>query len=57
MIRPPYSPKVNPAEWVFEEIRRRVESRKRPTIDDKVRAVMDCLGRLESDPARVTALT
>lgn len=54
---PPYSPELNPAERVFEEVRRWIEGRVYHTIEDKVQAVEVFLTRLESDPDRVRALT
>ena len=47
---PAYSPELNPAERVFEEVRRWVEGRVYGSIDEKVEAVNACLSRLESDP-------
>jgi hypothetical protein len=53
---PPYSPELNPAERLFEEIRRRVEGRPYPTLADK-RAVVDAyLTDLAADPPRVRHL-
>ncbi len=54
---PPYSPELNPAERVFEEVRRWVEGRVYRSIDDKVEAVEVFLSKLESDPHQVRALT
>jgi len=54
---PPNSPDLNPAERVFEELRRVVEGKIYATIDDKVAAVAAYLARLEADPARVRSLT
>lgn len=53
---PPYSPELNPAERVFEEVRRWVEGRVYPAIEDKVNAVEDFLTALESDPDQVRKL-
>ena len=53
---PAYSPELNPAERVFEEVRRWVEGRVYGSIDEKVEAVNTCLSRLESDPERVKSL-
>jgi len=53
---PPYSPELNPAERLFEEVRRRVEGRVSPTLDDKVAAVQAFLHELDADPARVRRL-
>ena len=54
---PPYSPELNPAERVFEEVRGWVEGTVYPTIEDKVNAVEGFLTELESDPDRVRTLT
>ena len=56
IVQPPYSPELNPAERVFEEVRRWVEGRLYPCIEDKVEAVNAYLGQLESDPDRVRSL-
>ena len=53
---PAYSPELNPAERVFEEVRRWVEGRVYGSIDEKVEAVNACLSRLDSDPERVKSL-
>jgi hypothetical protein len=53
---PPASPELNPAERIFEEIRRRVEGRTYGTMTDK-QAVADAyLAELAADPARVRQL-
>ena len=53
---PPYSPELNPAERVFEEVRRWVEGKVYPTLADKVAAVETFLTELASDPARIRSL-
>ena len=53
---PPYSPELNPAERVFEEVRRWVEGKAYPSLEDKVAAVEAFLTGFESDPNRVRAL-
>jgi hypothetical protein len=53
---PPYSPELNPAERLFEEIRRRVEGRVYATHDDKAAEVQAYLDELDADPARVRRL-
>ena len=53
---PPYSPELNPAERVFEEVRRWIEGEVYPSLDDKVSAVEEYLTELESDPDRVRSL-
>ncbi len=53
---PPYSPELNPAERLFEEVRRRVEGTVYATLGDKVDAVEAFLRELDADPARVRRL-
>jgi hypothetical protein len=53
---PPYSPELNPAERVFEEIRRRIEGKVYPTLAAKVAAVEEFLAEWDADPARVRSL-
>jgi DDE superfamily endonuclease len=53
---PPYSPELNPAERLFEEIRRRFEGRVYATLDDKAAEVQAFLEELDADPARVRRL-
>ncbi len=53
---PAYSPELNPAERVFEEIRRRVEGQTYPTVADKQAVVDTYLTDLATDPARVRQL-
>ncbi len=53
---PPYSPELNPAERLFEEIRRHVEGTAYATLADKVDAVQAFLRELDADPARVRRL-
>ena len=53
---PPYSPELNPAERLFEEVRRQVEGRVYATLADKVAAVDAFLHALDADPARVRRL-
>ena len=53
---PPYSPELNPAERVFEEVRRWIEGKVYWSIEDKVEAVEAFLTEFESDPDRVRAL-
>ena len=53
---PPSSPELNPAERLFEEVRRRVEGRVYATLSDKVDAVEAFLRELDADPARVRHL-
>ncbi len=53
---PAYSPELNPAERVFEEVRRWVEGKVYSSIKDKVGAVDTFLTNLESKPHRVQLL-
>jgi hypothetical protein len=53
---PPYSPELNPAERLFEEVRRHVEGHVYATLADKVDAVTAFLEVLDADPARVRRL-
>ena len=53
---PPYSPELNPAERVFQEIRRRTEGRVYDTVADKQVAADAYLVRLAADPDRVRRL-
>jgi hypothetical protein len=53
---PPYSPETNPAERLFEEVRRHTEGRVYATLADKVAAVNAFLDDLDADPARVRRL-
>jgi DDE superfamily endonuclease len=53
---PPYSPELNPAERVFEEIRRRTEGRLYDTVADKQARTEAYLADLAADPARVRHL-
>jgi hypothetical protein len=55
--QPPASPELNPAERVFEELRRAVEGKVYPTLDAKVAAVGVELERIEAAPDRVRRLT
>ena len=53
---PPYSPELNPAERVFEEVRRRVEGRVYGALADKQAAAEALLAELAADPERVRRL-
>ncbi len=53
---PPYSPELNPAERLFEEIRRHVEGKVYATLDDKAAVVQALLEKLDADPIRVRRL-
>lgn len=54
---PPSSPELNPAERVFEEVRRMVEGTTYASLDDKVAAVTAVLEEFDADPERVRRLT
>ena len=53
---PPFSPELNPAERVFEEVRRHVEGKVWKTIEAKVAAVEVYLMALVKDEERVKSL-
>jgi hypothetical protein len=53
---PAYSPELNPAERVFEEIRRRTEGRVYDTVDDKRAVAQAYLTTLAADPHHVRQL-
>ncbi len=53
---PAYSPELNPAERLFEEIRRRVAGPVYATLDAKVADVQTFLEELDADPPRVRRL-
>lgn len=54
--QPAGSPELNPAERIFEELRRAIEGRFYQTIEDKIAAVEEELAALAADPARVRRL-
>ena len=47
---PPYSPELNPAERVFEEVRWWIEGKVYPSLEDKVAAVEAYLTRTRIEP-------
>jgi transposase len=49
IYQPPYSPELNPAERVFEEVRRWVEGRRYERIEAKETAEEEVLRRLEAE--------
>jgi DDE superfamily endonuclease len=53
---PAYSPELNPAERLFEEIRRRFEGTVYATLDAKVAEVQAFLEEWDADPPRVRRL-
>lgn len=54
---PAYAPECNPAERVFEEVRRASEGRVYPDLDAKRAVAEAVLTALAADPARVRRLT
>jgi transposase len=56
VLLPPSSPELNPAERVFEEVRRRAEGRAYATLQAKREAVERFLIALAADPERVKRL-
>ena len=56
VTQPAYSPELNPAERMFEDVRRWVEGRVYGSVEEKVEAVNAYLRRLESEPGRVRSL-
>ncbi len=56
IIQPAYSPELNPAERVFQEIRRAIEGIVYPSLLDKRHAVDDFLTKLANDPQRIKRL-
>jgi transposase len=55
IYQPPYSPELNPAERVLEEVRRWVEERRYESIEAKKAAVEAVPRRLEAE-AKVSSL-
>jgi transposase len=55
--QPPASPELNPAERVFEELRREVEGEVYGTIENKMRVVERELEAMAASPERVQRLT
>jgi len=55
--QPPYAPELNPAELVFQQVRRKVEGRVYATIEDKMAAVDESLRQLAANPDQVRHLT
>jgi hypothetical protein len=56
IIQPAYSPELNPAERVFEEVRRAIEGLVYSTLADKRHAVDDFLSNLAANPDAVKRL-
>jgi hypothetical protein len=57
ITQPPAAPELNPAERVFEELRRAIEGRSSPNIEAKMAVVERELAALAADPARLRQLT
>ncbi len=53
---PSYSPELNPAERVFEEVRRHVEGKVYPSLKAKQSAIDHLLRQLRSDKNRLRRL-
>ena len=53
---PPYAPELNPAERIFQEIRRRVEGFTWADLETKLAAVEAFLSELADDPPRLQRL-
>jgi hypothetical protein len=56
VVQPPAAPELNPAERVFEEVRRAVEGRVCASLADKQTAVEGYLTPLAADPQRIQRL-
>jgi hypothetical protein len=54
--QPPASPELNPAERIFEELRRKIEGRNYEDIEAKQAAVEAELHSLAAEPAKVRSL-
>jgi hypothetical protein len=57
ITQPPAAPELNPAERVFEEVRRAVEGRTYPTIEAKMAVADQFLIELAADRERLRRLT
>ena len=56
LLLPPYSPELNPAERVFEEVRARVEGKLYASLWEKQEEAEGYLRELQADPERVKSL-
>lgn len=56
IIQPAYSPELNPAERVFEEVRRAIEGKTYPSLEHKRLAAEQFLTQLAADSVRVQGL-
>ncbi len=57
ITQPPAAPELNPAERVFEELRRTVEGRTYDSLADKMTVIERELAALAADPIRLRRLT
>jgi len=53
---PPYSPELNPAERIFEEVRRHIEGFVYPSLQAKQHQIEHFLRRLRADKPRLRQL-
>lgn len=56
VLQPAYAPELNPAERVFQELRRAVDGRVYPSLEAKVAAIEAELRQWDADPDRVRHL-
>ncbi len=56
VLQPAYSPELNPAERVFEEVRRWTEGKVYDSLEEKQRAAEEYLKTLGAEPERVKRL-
>lgn len=57
VTQPPAAPELNPAERVFEELRRAAEGRTYASLADKIAVIERELAALAADPPRLRSLT
>lgn len=55
--QPAYAPELNPAERLFQELRRTVEGKVFASLQDKVATLQEELGKWDADPHQVRRLT
>lgn len=56
LVQPPLSPELNPAERVFEELRKEIEGHVYPRLEEKVLLVENTLRRWAANPAFIQRL-
>ena len=56
LFLPPYSPELNPAERIFEEVRREIEGFVYPSLEAKQHRIDQFLRRLRADKDRLASL-